>query len=161
MKNNVLDIPLIQKTIHTKHGKFIKEFGPVYEKVIADHELFSNLVMAKIYCIADILIKENVISEVLDVECSPYRKVKLIKKGNNSYIEITTNGIDVLFTGYTYLSLDTSSLLSNNNEIFNDVNDVDFDWKNFSVKLLDYIHSIIYTRKEAARVRMDSFIKEK
>lgn len=161
MKNNVLDIPLIQKTIHTKHGKFIKEFGPVYEKVIADHELFSNLVMAKIYCIADILVKENVISEVLDVECSPYRKVKLIKKGNNSYIEITTNGIDVLFTGYTYLSLDTSSLLSNNNEIFNDVNEIDFDWKIFSTKLLEYIHSIIYTRKEAARVRMDSFIKEK
>jgi len=41
-KNILVDLPLIQKTIHLKHGKFIKDFGTTYEKIIADRELFLN-----------------------------------------------------------------------------------------------------------------------
>ena len=49
MKNkNILDLPLIQKTIHSKHGKFIKDFGTTYEKIIADRELFLNMAAARI-----------------------------------------------------------------------------------------------------------------
>jgi len=161
MKNkNILDLPLIQKTIHSKHGKFIKDFGTTYEKIIADRELFLNMAAARINCILDIFIKEKVISEALDIECGPYRKIRLIQKGNNSYVDITTNGIDVKLHGHTYLSLDEDSLFRNRAEYFYNINNVDFDWSDFSAKLLDCIHLTIYTKKEAFRVKIDSYIKD-
>lgn len=157
-KETILDVPSIQKSIHNKHEKFVKEFGPASEKVMADHRLFADLVMAKLYRIALIFSEEKVIDEVKMVEDGYNRGICLSKAGNVTYVKVATNGLVIVLEGFTYTTgFDTDFQWPK--EKFFHVNSDDFDWLDFSIKLLDYIHSTIYERKEAIETRLNGMFQ--
>jgi len=154
----IINVPAIQKEIHEKHQKFVKDFGSAAEKVMADHKLFADIVMAKLYRIALIYKEEAVIDEVKITEDGPYRKISLCKSGNVTYVDIRTNGIVIVLEGFTYTTgFDTDFHWPT--EKFVNVNNDEFNWVDFSRKLLDYIHATIYERKEAMEARLDGMFQ--
>lgn len=155
----ILDIPSIQKSINTKHAKFIKKFGNAYHKAIADHDLNLNIIISKIKCICGVFIDEKVINEAIQVESNPFKTIRLLKNGNSSYIDITTNGNDISICGYTFDIKSTSSIFNDDFILFKNVNNDEFDWKNFSISLLDYIHLVIYRRKSVLEINIDLLSK--
>lgn len=156
--DTILDVPTIQKNIHDGHEKFVKEFGSASEKVMADHRLFADLIMAKLYRIALIFKEEKVIDEIKMTEDGPYKKVCLSKTGNTTYINVVTNGMVIVLEGLTYATgFDTNYQWPK--EKFNHVNSKEFDWVDFSIKLLDYIHSKIYERKDAMEARLNGMLQ--
>ena len=158
-KETILNVPAIQKNIHTQHGKFIKEYGNAVEKVIADHRLFADLVMTKIYRLALIFKEEKVIDEIKMTENGPYREICLSRAVNTTYVNITTNGLVIVLEGYTYTTgFDTDFQWPR--QKFYSVNENEFDWEVFSAKLLDYIHNTIYERKEAMEARLHGIFEE-
>ena len=154
----ILDVPSIQKNICARHEKFIKDFGSAAEKVVADHKLFADLVMAKLYRIALIFKEEKVIDEIKMTEDGPYRRVHLSRTGNVTYVNISTNGLVIVLEGFTYTTgFDTDFQWPK--EKFFRVNSTDFSWEDFAIKLLDYIHATIYERKEAMEVRLNGMFQ--
>jgi hypothetical protein len=149
-KNKILDIPSIQKNVKDKHNKFIKEFGPAIEKVVADHKLFADIVIAKLNRIAVIFKEEKVIDDTKIVDFGPYKKITFSKIGYDTYVNIVTNGLEIILQGITYTEAD----LRMRNVKFSEVNSNNFDWNDFSNKTLDYIHAAIYGRKEAGEARL-------
>jgi len=156
MKNvaNILDIPTIQEEIRGKHRKFIKDFGSAIDKVMADHVLFADIVMAKLYRIALVFKEERIIDDVKIIDNGPYKKISLFKNGYATYVNISTNGEIIVLEGFTYTSEFDQNFLSLKEKIRN-VNDEKFDWLDFSRKLLDYIHATIYDRKESAEAKLN------
>jgi hypothetical protein len=158
-KETILNVPAIQKNIHTQHSKFIKEYGNAVEKVIADHRLFADLVMTKIYRLALIFKEEKVIDDIKMTENGPYREICLSRSVNTTYVNITTNGLVIVLEGYTYTTgFDTDFQWPR--QKFYSVNENDFDWEVFSAKLLDYIHNTIYEKKEAMEARLHGIFEQ-
>jgi len=158
--DKILDIPKIQNYIHEKHGEFIKQYASQVEKVMADHRLLSDIITAKLYRIAICFKEEHIIDDIRIVDAGPGKKMTLLKNGSVTYINIRTNGKVVIFEGYTY-NQGMSSDFSSPTEKFYDVDSFDFDWVEFSSKLLDYIHKIIYGRQEALEEKVRSMFDEK
>lgn len=151
-KNKILDIPSIQKNVKDKHNKFIKEFGPAIEKVVADHKLFADIVIAKLNRIAMIFKEEKVFDDIKIIEFGPYKKITFSKTGYDTYVNIVTNGLEIILQGVTYAGFEAD--LKMRNVKFSEVNSDNFDWNDFSNKMLDYIHAAIYGRKEAGEARL-------
>jgi len=151
--NNILDIPLIQSEIGSRHRKFIKEYGSASVKVISDHRLFMDIVMAKVNRILLIFREENVIDEIKDIESGPYKKICISKINNPTYVNLSTNGTIILLEGFTYYAGFDPDFQWPKERFFK-VNHDDFSWVDFSSKLLNYIHMTIYDRKEAMETRL-------
>ena len=47
-KSEILNVPLIQQEIHARHQGFIQKYGGAIEKVMADHQLYADIVVAKL-----------------------------------------------------------------------------------------------------------------
>jgi len=156
--DTILDVPSIQKNIHARHEEFVKKYGPAAEKVIADHKLFSDLVMAKLYRIALIFKEEKVVDDVKMTDDGPYRKICLSRSGNVTYVNVATNGLVIALEGFTYTTgFDTDFQWPK--EKFFHVNSDEFNWVDFSAKLLNYIHATIYERKEAIETRLNGMFQ--
>ena len=151
---NILDVPAIQEEIREKHRKFIKDFGSAIDKAMADHVLFADIVMAKLYRIALVFKEERIIDDVKTIDNGPYKKISLFKNGYATCVNLSTNGEIIVLEGFTYTSEFDQNFLSLKEKIRN-VNEEKFDWLGFSRKLLDYIHTTIYDRKESAEVKLN------
>ena len=107
MKNKpakILDVPTIQKEVHDKHQMFIKKYGGAIDKVMADHQLFNDIVTAKLSRILVIFKQETAIDDFNIANNGPYTRITLTKKNYDTYIEIETNGSQIVLKGYTYTS---------------------------------------------------------
>lgn len=158
MKETLLDIPAIQSYIHNKHQTFLKDYGSNSEKVMADHQLFADIIGARIYRLALIYKEEKVIDDVVLSEKGPIKNLQLTKKGNPTSINIETNGIVVIIRGISYDMTFDHDFLWPKRKYF-EVNNSDFDWAKFSEELLDYIHVTIYGRKEAIESRISGIFQ--
>ena len=83
-----------------------------------------------------------------------------MKGGSETYVDIRTNGKAIVLDGYTY-NRGMSSDLASVSEKYYDVDSEEFDWVDFSSKLLDYIHKIIYGREEALEEKVRGIFDEK
>jgi len=154
-----LNVPKIQKELHTRHKEFIEKYGGAVEKLMADHKLFSDIVMAKLNRILIVFKEEMIIDDMQITEQGPYKRITLNKKGYDAYIVIETNGTEIVFQGYTYGGNDFTGDFAHMRHKIRDVNTEDFDWVDFSIQLIDYIHKIIYDRKEAMETRLSSMFQ--
>jgi hypothetical protein len=146
-KQNLLDVPSIQKGISNKHKKFIKEYGLEIEKVTSDHRLMVDIMMAKLHRIILIFKDEQVIDNVTIIDEGSHRKIILSKNGYDTNVSIVTNGSAVAFEGVNMDNRWPSEKII--------VEDIEtFDWVDFSMGLLDYIHSTIYQRKEVIETKL-------
>ena len=148
----ILDIPKIQKTISKKHSDFIAEMGNMATKVNADHELIIARVASKISRILDCFIEAKAIDKFINLEEQPFKGFHLVKNGFRKSIYIWTDGKDIV--------IKSSDLLIKNG--LNDSSlgtvygvDVDkYNWEEFALKLLEYIHLTIYERMETADLKI-------
>jgi len=158
-----LNIPQIKKYIKETHTEFMKSLGPQIEKVAADHRLQADIIHARLLPIMICLKEAKVIDDFI-TSAEGYNKViKLVKEGYDSYVFITTNGLEILVEGLTYVAnLAASDFLLDkkfsDKKLFSTVQDDDFDWVDFSETLLDYIHSSIYERQKATEIKIGSIL---
>lgn len=144
-----LDIISIKSEIKKRHQKFWIDFGSLADKVNADHNLMTEIVYAHILQIVKCLKEENVINNCEELPNGPIQKLLLSRKGWNSYITVSTNGLQIMLQGFTHVNNIMTSDIPAIKEVFANVNSNEFDWVDFSMKLLDFIHVNIYDRKAA------------
>jgi len=144
--NNVLNIPEIQANIRSNHGKFIKKYGMQIEKVMADHRILVDIISARLHRVILCFKEEGVIDEIRTHE-GLLKTMTLLKNGCSSYIDLVTNGKVVVVKSFiSNESFDSD--FSSGPEYFYGVDKEDYDWVGFSIRLLDFIHSKVYERKD-------------
>jgi len=158
--NNIIDLSNIQNKIKTKHIEFINKYGSILDKVMADDKLFSDIVMARLHLIATCFKNENVIDEFTLGENGPIKYIKIGKRGISNYINIETNGKTIKVNGYNYSDYGfTDDILKNN--LRQEISDIDsFDWEEFAIKILDFIHEIIYERRKATEIKLNNILTD-
>jgi hypothetical protein len=149
-----LDIPEIKKYIKEEHEKFMDQFGPMADKVAADHRLQEEIIYARLLPILICLKQEKVIDKFVASQENYNKRVELVKDGYNASVHITTNGLQIKLEGYVYISNLGMSDLIVEKEIISGVDSDSFDWLSFSKTLLGYIHGSIYERRKAAEVKL-------
>lgn len=160
MNNKVLiDIPEIQKFVKEKHNMFLKNYGTQIDKIVADHKLMIEVILARIYRIAMCFQEEKVIDTIDIVDAYPLKSMRLSKRGFDSYIIITTNGESVIIEGFGYILGVTSDIILPKIKIDN-INKKEYDWTTFAQELLDYIHMVIYERQKACETKLNDLFKE-
>ena len=153
---NIVDI---QREIRKAHTEFMNNFGPQVEKVVADQRLMSEIIFARLYRILICFKEEGIIDDYSIVQLVPFKKLQLSKMGYNSYVYVSTNGLSIILEGYGTTSSDFTSDVTMPKKEFRGVQNKDYDWTVFSKELLDYIHSIIYERKEAAETKINTMFE--
>lgn len=150
-----LNIPKIVKAIREKHSKFIEEVGMLPVKISADKELEIERICAKIKRILECFVSEKIIDQIETGGTAKY--FSLQKNGFREKVYIYIEDVNIFFIDMTerQIELRRTELheLHENVEIRNV--DVDkLDWTDFSIKLLDYIHKVIYSRSESIQARI-------
>jgi len=159
-KVDILDVPKIQKEVKKRHGEFIKEYASEIDKTWADHKLFTDIMLAKINRIALIFKEEGVVDEIKMGENGSVKELCLYKNGCRTYVRVATNGKDIYMEAYTWTSSDFVSDFKMPSEKMFSIDREKFDWIDFSKKLLDYIHTTIYDRKEVVETRLEGMFKD-
>jgi len=154
---NIVDI---QKGIKKAHAVFMDNYGPQIEKVVADQRLMSEIIFARLYRILICFKEENIIDDYSIVREMPFKKLQLSKKGYNSYIYVSTNGSSIILEGYGFSLSDFTSDVTILKKKFRNVQEGTYDWTQFSKELLDYIHSVIYERKEASETKINTMFEK-
>lgn len=157
---NIMDIPRIQEEVRSKHQKFAKKYGREIEKVFADHKLCVDVVVAKIHRIAIVLKEEGVIDKIVINNVAPVAEMRLWKDGMISYLNIYTNGRQIMLKGYAYTT-GLGSDLEATPKRYTGVDRIDFDWVNFASELVDYIHTTLYERKEVLETKISLMFEPK
>lgn len=163
MANKIsINIPAIRKTIKKIHGNFVTEYGMYSDKVMSDYRLLAERVASRIVLIANCLKQEKVIDTIkVEIE-GPLHKITLKRNDSDNFVQIATTGQSIHFMGYTYTIGDIGLDISNRQKTFSNVFSLDkldideYDWVKFSEALLDFVHCIVYDRKEAFAVKMKS-----
>jgi hypothetical protein len=156
---NPIDINKIREAIQKEHTKFIANLGPQIEKVNADHKLLEEMTISKIKYVLDIFLGLKVIDTCEESLEGPLKKLKLVKSGTDNFIIVTTNGLTTTVTGFNYFTSFASSDSEEKIQFYNMWSD-DFDWLEFSTKLLDFIHSIVYERKHAFDTKIKTMMED-
>ena len=155
----IINIPEIQQEIRNKHKKFLDKFGSLPQKVAADHRLLADKILSKLFRIVVCFKEEKIIDNAKIVENGLLKKIYIKKDGYDNYIYIITNGISVALEGYNYSYNDFASDVNVLKKRFDNINDEDYNWIDFSSQLLDHIHSVIYERQESAETHLESMLK--
>lgn len=158
-------LPEIQKYFKKHHQEFLKKYGTQIDKLTADGHLKSELVYARLLPILILLQKEGIIDEYKLVSSNSgalfkNKTIALTKKDYDSaYVLIITNGSEIVIEGYKcsdFISL--KDYLVDTDSRFTNVLDDDFDWLNFSKRLLSCIHDDIYERAKAADAKIKTML---
>jgi len=160
-KINLIDLPIIQNQIIKKHREFLDRYSMEVDKVVADNRALTDLTFAKMHRLL-VSFKEAGIVDELRVlpNKHPLQGVRIMKNALNNYIEVITNGRCIMSQGFGYTSDDFQS-----DSIFprirvDDVCNQEYDWSDFAMQLLDYIHVVIYQRKDACETKMNNVLEE-
>jgi hypothetical protein len=159
MSEPLIDVPEIYKRITEKHEAFIKSFGPQIQKVVADHRLQTDIVLARMYRIVICFKEAGIFDDAIIRDTYPLKSINLSKKGFDNYIILTTNGQSVMIEGFGY-TLGFGSDVTLAKKRIDGVQDEDYDWTDFAMELLDHIHMAIYERKKACETKIDSLLQD-
>ena len=151
-RSNILDIPSIKKHIHSAHKEFIDEVGRYSYQIIANKDLFRTRMAAKIYAILECFVEEKIIDEVIVKDESICKCFQLIKKNMQKSVNIWTDGENIVIEDNNLFIL--SELKAPYKKVYYNIVIDEYDWVKFSKELLDYIHWIIYNKKEAYEARI-------
>jgi hypothetical protein len=170
-KMKELDIPFIKNLIQEKHNIFLKETGNLSSKVSGDHQLVLSRLTSRImrilqeFCHAGIIDSVVEMSSDKNIADSYYGFVLdqryingliISKNGYVSKIIIWTDGKTIMFqsSGMPFIGIEDLKVAA-----MRKISVDDFDGKEFSEKLLNYIHQIIYFRKETYEQKLKEFLK--
>jgi len=162
--NKTIDILTIQESIQKKHNEFLDNFGAQLEKVSADHKLSVEIAITKLKYVIDTFKKVGVINEIIEIDAREAgydyscKCLKLSKSYNDNCVYVVTNGFMIILPGTSNITPTGIQFV----EIvtFKDICSDDFDWVSFSIKLLEHIHAVIFERKRAGEIKLDSQFKK-
>ena len=160
-KINLIDLPIIQDQIIKKHREFLDKYSMEVDKVVADNRAITDLTFAKMHRLLVSFKEAGVVDELRVLPNKhPLQGVRIMKNALNNYIEVITNGKCIMAQGFGYVADDFQS-----DSIFpkiraNDVCNQEYDWSDFAMQLLDYIHIVIYQRKDACETKMNNALEE-
>lgn len=151
-----VDIEKIRSNLSEKHDKFIDELGTHSDRVLAEHNLIMELTFTRIKFICESFVELKIVDESKVSKGNGLRIICLQKSGYDNFVNISTNGEKLKINGVSSqtsfkasgVEATTLSYMSDG-VVMGDVSKDDFDWVDFSDKLLAEIHSSIYERKEA------------
>lgn len=158
-KINLMDLPSIQNTIIEKHRAFLDNYSFEIDKVAADHRAFSELIFARLFRVLITFKEASIIDEVNIINKHPLQGARILKNRLNNYVEIVTNGKGIVLQGFGYVFDDFQSDITFPKVKIDDVRGEEYDWADFSMKLLDYIHVVIYQRQEACEAKLDNVLR--
>lgn len=148
-----IDIQAIKTKANEKHAEFIQDLGCHSDRVLAEHNLTMELAFTRVKFICDTFEDLKIVDELEIRKETGVRMIYLSKGGYANFVRVSTNGLRLIIDGASYVTSMKVSMFDDG-EMMDNVSDDDFDWLDFSDKLLDAIHSIIYERKEAFEIKM-------
>jgi len=152
-----LDFPKIMKNVSDKHSKFLESYGNQSEKVIADGRLRTERLSAKISLILHYFSEIKIIDQSKRQDEGGYTKISLYKHGNGNFIEIWIDTDKIVLTRNNFWIQSGCMDQEIPGKRFYNIDD-DFDWIYFSEFLLDYIHEVIYSRREAGEQKLKNIL---
>jgi len=117
------------------------------------------LISTRVYHILLCFREEGIVDEIKNANSYP-NKITLKKNGFDNYVHVLTNGRTIRIEGYNFINDDFRSDIQLPGKNYYSVNDMTYDWENFSMELLDYIHTSIYDRKDALEVKIKGVLDE-
>ena len=153
-------VPEIQKEINKRHKEFTETYGGLADKLMAEHQLQADIIFTRLFRIMVCFKEEKIIDDALIVEQIPTKKLYISKNGSNNYIYVTTNGRTIWLEGFTSSFDDFISDRPMDKKRILGVDEEDFDWLQFSLDFLDYVHTIIYERKEVTSLRISKLLDD-
>ena len=163
-----LDIPYVKKTLKEKHESFIRETGTLSNKVSEDHTLILTKLTSRIKRVLQEFCLSGVVDTCEDIGSSKYYGFILDDKYLNgiivsksryvSKIIIWNDGKSIMFqsSGLPFSGIEDVKVSIMRNIVVDN-----FDGKEFSDKLLGYIHQVIYSRKEVYDQRLKAILRNK
>jgi len=142
-----------QKEIRSKiskiHREFINNVGIIPDMLDADRFLLLNRVSAKIILILKCFQEEKIIDQfVVNDSSSMYITYKLIKDGFTTSVLLSTDGKSIIAKNSNFL-METEQMASFKSTKLS-IEDPDVaNWEDIAVKLVSYIHFVIYHRVES------------
>lgn len=153
---NRLDTQKIQKSIGEKHKRFLVDVGFLSQKAGADYTYSLVRMKAKLAKILEVF-KEGGIIDI--VRPSPdlllesgYANFQLFVNGYDKTVYVFTNGRDIIIKDSSFLI--SNGILGSEAEKVMGVDVDNYDWEDFANRLLDYIHQVIYMRKESYSLKI-------
>ena len=147
----------LKKQIKEKHDFLVKRISPLGDKMEADYELSLVKSEAKVRLILDIMKELKIVDGYKplefyskEMEDSSYRAFTVYKKGYHHHIQIAiTPKVVILQEGGIMIEL---GILASSRSIKREIDSPDYNWDEFAIELLQYIHDIIYRRKDSLEV---------
>ena len=159
MKEN-FNYPLIKSKIKKDHEHFIKYVGEIPAKISFDHQLMLHKFKTRIYFILEnCFLKNNIIDEIKDIKDQISYSMdedsfcyRIRKKNYDRSVYIWSNGKKISFQP----SMSLINLINQDNErmLISDIDFYNYDWVDFSDKLLYYIHKIIYAQAKSYETKI-------
>lgn len=154
MPNNI-NIDKVKGIIREKHTAFMKKWGHLIEKTEADSNLKLVKIDSKLKLIFKCLKEETVIDgyktflihEEKVQDATSYVAYCLYKNNHNIEVVATNDGI-ILISGRGASELGLASRFENEHISCSDADT--FEWNDFAITLVEFIHSSIYRRKDLA-----------
>jgi hypothetical protein len=154
-KMQPINLPLIKRRIEDAHSEFIDSVGQIPTKLSADHNLFLTRMRTRISSILDCFVDAKVIDEFKKIEPSNegdnhFSVFKLSKKGFDRAVYVWTDGFNIVIrSAYNPLSL-----ILEKNVVINNIDFDEYNWIEFSDKLLHFVHGLIYKRQKSIETKI-------
>ena len=147
-KGKQLNITAIKSNIGHIHREFMDKVGFLPLQLDSQKFLILNMVQAKISAVLSCFREEKIVDKVEtrsdNLDNVEYR---LSKNEFCTSVIVATDGKNIVFTDDNFLI--KFDYLGCNKETFVIDNIDNFDWDNFSIKLLEYIHKVMYNRADS------------
>ena len=145
-KTKQINLGAIRKNIKSIHNNFIDKVGIIPSQLDSEKYMDLNIVSAKLSAILKCFVDEKIIDTVEKREKNyDFVEYVIFKKGFCTSIIVSTNGDYIVFKDEGFLN--TFSDMDLRRQVIRVENIESFDFENFSVVLLDYIHRVMYNRK--------------
>ena len=165
---NIINYQDILAFVKEKHNKFIGNFSSSIEKVLSDFSMEVDLTYARLSFVAKILKDAKVISDYKEIEVMVEgttfpRSIVLFIDYGTSCIYMLNYGRNIfVYEGVAVENPGNLSFLvwSRNEQTkkFYNIFDDEFDWKEFSLYVVDVIHKSSYKRKEVVENAFNSIL---
>jgi len=161
MSGPKINIKEIRGIIHGTHKEFLKKIGASSEMVSFQKKVAIETVLARIELINWCFLKEEIIKLVDEFTDSqepfghtlsaPVHRTDIGRESDGPSVSIYTDGSKIVLE--TKVANSAGGVYS---QQFMNVLDDNFDWKKFSIALLDFVHVSLYYYKEAAEEKVNS-----
>ena len=150
----------IREDLQKKHKDFKDRFASASSKVVADRNFYVQAAMAKISLITQILVEIGAIDEMRNkkTHSESYQHVELLKNGYIDTIYLMTDGYHIVVENSNFMTY-TDMIDPDRTKWFLQDGVENFDWEKFSEELLDFVHRVIYHRKESSMFQMQQALE--